>query len=133
MNKELLFKTFALVAALLCALCASAYDFVEPGFYLNITGTNTVEITYNNSNPDYNSYTGYVSIPSTITHDGTTYTVTGIGNAAFRNCDGLTGVSIPNTVTRIGNFAFYNCPSLTGINIPYSVTHLGWDALARRD
>ena len=131
MNKQILFKTFALVAVLLCALCASAYDFVEPGFYLNITGTNTVEITYNNSNPDYNSYTGYVSIPSTITHNGTTYTVTAIGNLAFRNCDGLTGVSIPNTVTRIGNFAFYDCPSLTSINIPYSVTHLGWDALGK--
>ena len=131
MNKKLLFKAFALVAALASTLCANAYDFVEPGFYLNITGTNTVEITYNNSNPDYNSYTGHVSIPSSITHNGTTYTVTAIGNSAFRNCDGLTGVSIPNTVTRIGNFAFYECPSLTVINIPYGVTHLGWDALGR--
>ena len=131
MNKKLLFKAFALVAALACAFGASAYDFVEPGFYLNITGTNTVEITYNNSNPDYNSYTGYVSIPSTITHNGTTYTVTGIGNYAFRNCDGLTGVSIPNTVKTIGNFAFYDCPGLTVINIPYGVTKLGWDALGK--
>ena len=131
MNRKLLFRLFALVAAMTFALSASAYDFVEPGFYLNITGTNTVEITYNNSNPDYNSYTGYVSIPSSITHNGTTYTVTAIGNHAFRNCDGLTGVSIPNTVTRIGNFAFYECPGLTSISIPYGVTHLGWDALGK--
>ena len=131
MSKKLLFKAFAIVAALACALGANAYDFVEPGFYLNITGTNTVEITYNNSNPDYNSYTGYVSIPSSITHNGTTYTVTGIGNHAFRNCDGLTGVSIPNTVKTIGNFAFYDCPGLTVINIPYGVTKLGWDALGK--
>ena len=131
MSRKLLFKAFALVAVLASALGASAYDFVEPGFYLNITGSNTVEITYNNSNPDYNSYTGYVSIPATITHNGTTYTVTAIGNSAFRNCDGLTGVSIPNTVTRIGNFAFYECPGLTVINIPYGVTSLGWDALGK--
>ncbi|MBQ3731382.1 MAG: leucine-rich repeat protein [Muribaculaceae bacterium] len=131
MSRKLLFKAFALAVALASALGAKAYDFVEPGFYLNITGTNTVEITYNNSNPDYNSYTGYVSIPASITHNGTTYTVTAIGNAAFRNCDGLTGVSIPNTVTRIGNFAFYDCPGLTNISIPYGVTHLGWDAFAR--
>ncbi|MBR5673045.1 MAG: leucine-rich repeat protein [Muribaculaceae bacterium] len=131
MSRKLLFKAFALVAALASALGANAYDFVEPGFYLNITGTNTVEITYNNSNPNYNSYTGNVSIPSTITHNGTTYTVTAIGNNAFRNCDGLTGVSIPNTVTKLGNFAFYECPSLTTINIPYGVTTLGWDALGK--
>ena len=131
MRKRLHFKTLALVAALASALGAKAYDFVEAGFYLNITGTNTVEITYNNSNPNYNSYTGYVSIPATITHNGTTYTVTAIGNAAFRNCDGLTGVSIPNTVTKIGNFAFYECPGLTAINIPYGVTQLGWDALGK--
>ena len=131
MNRKLLFKAFTLLAVLLSALGAKAYDFVEPGFYLNITGTNTVEITYNNSNPDYNSYTGNVSIPSTITHNGTTYTVTGIGNSAFRNCDGLSGVSIPNTVTKIGNFAFYNCPDLTAISIPYGVTSLGWDALGK--
>ena len=128
MSRKLLFKAFVLMAALASAFGAEAYDFVEPGFYLNITGTNTVEITYNNSNPNYNSYTGYVSIPSSITHNGTTYTVTGIGNSAFRNCDGLTGVSIPNTVTQIGNFAFYECPSLTAISIPYGVTTLGWDA-----
>ena len=128
MSRKLLFKAFVLMAALASALGAKAYDFVEPGFYLNITGTNTVEITYNNSNPNYNSYTGYVSIPATITHNGTTYTVTGIGNHAFRNCDGLTGVSIPNTVTQIGNFAFYECPSLTAISIPYGVTTLGLEA-----
>ena len=127
-HKTLLIRLVALVAALASVLGAKAYDFVESGFYLNITGTNTVEITYNNSNPNYNSYTGHVSIPSSITHNGTTYTVTAIGNSAFRNCDELTGVSIPNTVTRIGNFAFYECPNLTSISIPYSVTHLGWDA-----
>ena len=131
MTRQLLFKAFALVAALASALGANAYDFVEPGFYFNITGTNTVEVTYNNSNPNYNSYTGYVSIPASITHNGTLYTVTGIGNYAFRNCDGLTGVSIPNTVTKIGNFAFYECPSLTTISIPYGVTYLGWDALGK--
>ena len=131
MKKALLFRFFALVAAMMCALGVSAYDFVEPGFYLNITGSNTVEITYNNSNPDYNSYTGNVSIPATITHNGTTYTVTAIGNYAFRNCDGLTGVSIPNTVKRIGNFAFYECPNLTAISIPYGVTTLGWDAFGK--
>ncbi|MBR5726434.1 MAG: leucine-rich repeat protein, partial [Muribaculaceae bacterium] len=131
MKNSRLFRLVAIMAAMMCALGVSAYDFVEPGFYLNITGTNTVEITYNNSNPDYNSYTGYVSIPSSITHNGMTYTVTAIGNHAFRNCDGLTGVSIPNTVTRIGNFAFYECPNLTVINIPYGVTALGWDALGR--
>ena len=152
MNRKLLSKTFALAAALSCAMGVHAHDFAEPGFYYNIIGTNTVEVTYNSNNPNYNSYTGNVSIPTTVTHDGVTYNVTRIGESAFRNCDGLTRVSIPNTITiignhafyyctnltsisipssitRIGNFAFYNCPKLTSISIPYGVTYLGWDAL----
>ena len=126
MNRKLLFKTFVLATALSCTMGVHAHDFAEPGFYYNIIGTNTVEVTYNSSNPDYNSYTGNVSIPTTVTHNGVTYTVTRIGNSAFRNCDGLTRVSMPNnTITKIDNHAFYNCPNLTSVNIPYSVTSIG--------
>ncbi len=131
MNRKLLFKTFALATALSCTMGVHAHDFAEPGFYYNIIGTNTVEVTYNSSNSNYNSYTGSVSIPTTVTHDGVTYNVTKIGNYAFRNCDGLTAVKIPSTITSFGNFAFYNCPHLTSISIPYGVTSLGYDALGK--
>ncbi|MDP7052405.1 MAG: leucine-rich repeat protein [Verrucomicrobiota bacterium] len=87
---------------------------------------------------------GDLIIPST--HDGKP--ITSIGKQAFRNCSGLTSVTIPesitiigdwafldcnnlasvtigNEVTSIGEGAFYNCSSLTSVTIPESVTTIG--------
>ncbi len=50
--------------------------------------------------------------------------VTSIGDYAFRNCTGLTGVTIPGSVTRIGYGAFSYCVGLTGITIAETVTSL---------
>ena len=131
MNKKLLFKALALLVALSCNVGANAYDFAASGLYFNIIGTNAVEVTYNDNNSSYTSYSGNVNIPSTITYDGTTYNVTRIGNYAFRNSGDLTGVTIPNSITRIGNFAFYECINLTDVYIPWSVTYLGFDAFGK--
>ena len=54
--------------------------------------------------------------------------VTSIGEEAFRYCDNLTSVSIPESVTSIGDSAFYGCYSLTGVNIPDGVTSIGGGA-----
>ena len=51
--------------------------------------------------------------------------VTRIGDWAFSDCDGLTGITIPNSVTRIGDWAFSDCDGLTGVTIPNSVTSIG--------
>ena len=53
------------------------------------------------------------------------YRVTSIGQDAFRNCDSLTSVTIPDGVTSIGNGAFYGCKALTSITIPEGVTIIG--------
>ena len=50
--------------------------------------------------------------------------VTSIGDYAFRNCTGLTGVTIPGSVTSIGYGAFSYCIGLTGITIAETVTSL---------
>ena len=45
-----------------------------------------------------------------------------IGNWAFKWCNSLTSINIPNSVTTIGHSVFAFCYSLTSINIPNSVT-----------
>ena len=60
-----------------------------------------------------------------ITFDGE---LTMIGDYAFRGCDSLTSVTIPDSVTTIGDQAFYLCASLTSVTIPDSVTTIGEEA-----
>ncbi|MCR4852305.1 MAG: leucine-rich repeat domain-containing protein [Prevotella sp.] len=73
----------------------------------------------------YNGYSGDIVIPSSITYDGTPYSVTSIGKNAFYICSGLTSVTIPNSVTSIGEAAFRFCSGLTSVTIPNSVTSIG--------
>jgi hypothetical protein len=51
--------------------------------------------------------------------------VTSIGGSAFRDCTGLTSVTIPNSVTSIGSSAFNGCTGLTSVTIPNSITSIG--------
>jgi len=50
--------------------------------------------------------------------------VTSIGESAFAECSGLTGVTIPNSVTNICDYAFYYCSGLKSVTIPSSVTSI---------
>ena len=120
------------IAALLCSLTASAHDFEMGGIYYNITSSTnlTVSVTYKGSNHGSysNEYSGAITIPSTVTYDSKTYSVTSIGYGAFYNCSSLTAITIPEGVTSIGNYAFSGCSRLTSITLPESVTSIGFDA-----
>ena len=105
------------------SLHAMAYDFSYNyqgnTLYYNITSDNTVEVTYYSSDNYFqnNNYvSGDVVIPSSVTNNGTTYSVTSIGNYAFYDCSSLTSVTIPNNVSSIGGFAFNGCSSLITLN-----------------
>ncbi len=53
--------------------------------------------------------------------------VTGIGEAAFAGCDGLTTVTIPAGVTYIGKDAFYDCTAVTDVYCNADPLKLTWD------
>ena len=58
---------------------------------------------------DISSFSGHISIPAIVSKDGVDYTVTTIGDWAFKECTGLTSVIIPESVVVIGRGAFTAC------------------------
>ena len=111
----------ATIAALLCSLAANAHDFAVGGIYYKITSSAdlTVSVTYRGSSSGSydNEYSGAVTIPSTVTYNSKTYSVTSIGIYAFRDCSSLTSITIPSSVTRIGDCAFEGCTALKEVVI----------------
>lgn len=88
-----------------------------------LTGTAQAQFDYTIANGQvtitrYSGTGGAVTIPSTITG----LPVSGIGQAAFADCAGLTSVTVPNSVSSIGQAAFVGCVSLTSVSLPNSVT-----------
>ena len=123
-----------LIAVLLTSTHANAHDFEAKNsdgvtIYYKITSSSdkTCEVTYagDSYNSYSNEYTGSIVIPETVTYNGTTYSVTTIGDSAFYGCSGLTSIVIPNSVTSIGYSAFLGCSDLTSIVIPNSVISIG--------
>ena len=116
-----------MIVTLLGIFPVSAYDFQVDGIYYNLNGEE-VTVTYESGGIMSNSYSDDVVIPSRITYEGKTYSVTSIGNYAFSHSTGLTSITIPNSVTSIGDYAFYYCIGLISITIPESVTSIGDEA-----
>lgn len=70
----------------------------------------------------------HLTIGSSISSNGKNYTVTEIGNWAFKEWNTLTEVTLPHTVEIIGFQAFFNCSNLTNVTIPEGVRKIGQKA-----
>ena len=95
-------------------------------YELNGDGANTVTLVKFTAT---DSYSKNVNVPATFEKDGTTYTVTQIGNGEKINVsvyDRRAVVNaIPNTVTKIGAHAFDGIRFRDGVIIPASVKSIG--------
>lgn len=123
-----------------------AYSFYSGGVYYNILNSTekTVEVTYKahvRTGGSYSDgytydcqsgYSGNVTIPSTVTYNGATYSVTKIGEHAFYDTktSTITSISIPSSVTTIDYNAFSRCTGLTTFTIPASVSSCNYYAFA---
>ena len=108
MKQRFILLVSTLVLSIVFGNSASAYDVEVDGIYYYLDNTNkTAVVTYRAwSN---GSYSGVIVIPSSIRVNASDYDVTAIGIYAFRNCSGLTSVTIPSSVNSIGRGAFFDC------------------------
>lgn len=114
----------SIIAILMMALATpqsvkAAYSTTAPSgqtIYYNYNN-GTCEITYPNQNPytpwsGYETPTGALIIPDSIIVGGTPYPVTSIKYYAFKNCSGLTAITIPKGIISIGADAFDGCSGI---------------------
>ena len=129
-------KQLLLFVMMVLPFMASAHDIAVQNadgvtiYYKYINNGTELAVTFRGSS--YSSYSdeyqGNVAIPEEVTYMNRTRKVTSIRSSAFRECPGLTSVTIPNSVTSIGDAAFSYCSKLTSVTIPNSVTSIGVSA-----
>ncbi len=95
--------------------------FIKDNIRYSVLNKNSVKVVNN-------SYSGDVIIPSTVAF-GNTFTVTIIGEA-FKDCSGLTSVTIPDSVESIDADAFNNCTGLTSVMLGNGITSIGSTAFS---
>ena len=98
-------------------------------------GAGTATLTYDGSNPRHwqsettatvsvTTYQGSLTLPETISANGQTYTLTGIGEQALMGCRSLTSLVLPQTVQTLGEGAFAICVGLTSITLPEGISEI---------
>lgn len=128
-------KRIALILTLLSSFAVHAYDFsatVPTGqtIYFSIVGDG-VHVVYPNTNADpwgsFQRPTGALTIPSTVSHAGTTYPVRGINAKAFMSLL-ITSLTLEEGIQSIATTAFQFCEDLAEIHLPTSLTTLASSA-----
>lgn len=61
--------------------------------------------------------TGAVTIPSEVTNEGITYSVTIIGECAFKDCSSITNIIVPSSVVEIQDVAIVGCSALERVTM----------------
>lgn len=119
MKKLLLFLLTMMPTALM------AYDVQIDGIYYNLdNNAKTAEAV----GADNKRYVRSIVIPETISYEGISYSVTSIGEEAYKWYEDLTYVTIPNSVVSIGKRAFYGSTSLASVTMGNSVKIIGDEA-----
>ena len=107
------------------AWSATAGDFKIEKPYSSYGSTEVTVKEYTGSDKD-------ITLPSTVTYNGTEHQVTAVGSNVLKKLAGIEGidltVTIPEGYTTIAGNAFQNCYGLKTITIPGSVTAINYNA-----
>ena len=131
---------FMVVGCSLCIAPAEASDLMDfdvGDFRYWVTGDHEVILSHcyadNDSHGHGHTHSGDVVVPATVTYNGTTYKVVGIGGDdvdGFNECEVLTSIVISEGVETIGKNALAECPNLVSVVIPSTVDEVVESSLA---
>ena len=115
----------AMAIATIALSCSAQEEFKHNGLKYTTLDGNNVKVS---KIDDKHLPKGKLVIPSQVTFNGISYTVTTLDSWAFSGCKNLTEIQLPNTLTKIDIWALCDCKKLKEINIPASVTEIGYAA-----
>lgn len=117
-------KVFLSLIICLLPISLFAEKIVVDGIFYNIYSASfDAEVT---ENP--NKYSGDIIIPETFSYKGNRYKVTSIGENAFRLCNDLSSVVIPNSVIQIEKWAFCDSDNLKIVSFSTNLTRIKKEA-----
>lgn len=116
------------IAALAGITATAQTTFKQAPFTYKVVAPGKVEVSAVDSKSDQGLAIGSYDVPATVQNDGTTYTVTSIGEAAFKWKDAKM-VTLPETVDTLHADAFNSC-KLTAITLPKNLRCIGDQAFS---
>lgn len=143
-NKKMRMKhLFTFLAIVLIPLASYGYD--NESFTVK-TGNDGLEMTFSvisenqktaRTGGNYNTcidwnYEGDVTIPSKVTNNGVTYTVTELGSFSFSSCN-LKSLTLPNTIETICIYSLLCIRNIESLTIPASVSRIDEGGIAQND
>lgn len=99
-----------------------AISFTIGDLTYEVTGDNNVEVHYCNTSATA------VEIPTSVTHNGTTYNVIAVGDMAFNGCNSLSAITCLSEtgLPLVGN-AFGLCASNKTLTVPFGSDYSYWE------
>lgn len=114
---------------------AKRNDFNVDGIYYRITSDSTVAVApkekdkeCKNRDQGNRDLSGDIVIPERVKNGKKEYVVASVGQEAFRRCDKVCSVTLPNTIAEINGNAFEECENLSSVKLPDNLKTIGYRA-----
>ena len=119
-------KTLFSLLAFFCLVSGSSWaqTFTQGNLTYTVTDADAKTVSVAKASNDIE---GAIVLPSTVTNEGVTYSVTETAAGAFHNCSGITAMTVPASVTTIKRGFLTGCTGLKNFTIKDSDTSLYFD------